>query len=133
MHFGVVKLARRGSRVLGQELEVAGVRRRQAGGLRPAARHDVLDHRTARSIATTRHRVRREHDTEAVYFELLKKVNERRHFRVVVDATRWNKLKAVWMVLQVLWILLRTRPHVVVSTGAADRSCSIPKIRIVWT
>lgn len=27
----------------------------------------------------------REHDTEAVYFELLKKVNERRHFRVVVD------------------------------------------------
>jgi patatin-related protein len=27
----------------------------------------------------------REHDTEAVYFELLKKVNERQHFRVVVD------------------------------------------------
>ena len=27
----------------------------------------------------------REHDTEAVYFELLKKVNERHHFRVVVD------------------------------------------------
>ncbi len=27
----------------------------------------------------------REHDTEAVYFELLKKVNQRHHFRVVVD------------------------------------------------
>lgn len=27
----------------------------------------------------------REHDTEAVYFELLRKVNERHHFRVVVD------------------------------------------------
>ncbi|MGD8830593.1 MAG: DUF3376 domain-containing protein, partial [Pseudomonadales bacterium] len=27
----------------------------------------------------------REHDTEAIYFEILKRVNERCHFRVVVD------------------------------------------------
>lgn len=39
--------------------------------------------------------------------------------RVVVDATRWNKLKLLWMAAQMAWILLRQRPDVVVTTGAA--------------
>lgn len=40
-------------------------------------------------------------------------------FRLVLDATRWNKLKLVWMLLQMFWIVLRERPDVVISTGAA--------------
>ena len=38
---------------------------------------------------------------------------------MIVDATRWNKLKLLRMALQITWILLRERPDVVVSTGAA--------------
>lgn len=40
-------------------------------------------------------------------------------FFCVTDATRWNKLKLVVMCLQILAILIRVRPHVVISTGAA--------------
>jgi UDP-N-acetylglucosamine:LPS N-acetylglucosamine transferase len=40
-------------------------------------------------------------------------------FFVVTDASRWNKFKLVIMALQVLWILLRQRPDVVITTGAA--------------
>lgn len=35
------------------------------------------------------------------------------------DATQWNKLGLLKMALRILWILLRERPDVVVSTGAA--------------
>jgi len=35
------------------------------------------------------------------------------------DATRWNKPALAIMALQILSILLRVRPHVVISTGAA--------------
>ncbi|MFM1832889.1 MAG: hypothetical protein RLZZ461_1205, partial [Planctomycetota bacterium] len=41
------------------------------------------------------------------------------HFRVVPDATRWNKFKLMVMALKVFWIVLRTRPHAIISTGAA--------------
>lgn len=40
-------------------------------------------------------------------------------FYAVNDATRWNKFGLVRMALKLAWILLRERPHVVVSTGAA--------------
>lgn len=40
-------------------------------------------------------------------------------FRLVVDATRWNKVKLVRMLLQIAWIVATERPDVVVSTGAA--------------
>lgn len=40
-------------------------------------------------------------------------------FRLVVDATRWNKLKLLRMLVQIAWIVLSERPDVVVSTGAA--------------
>jgi UDP-N-acetylglucosamine:LPS N-acetylglucosamine transferase len=40
-------------------------------------------------------------------------------FRVVNDATRWDKVGLVKMGLRLAWIILRTRPHVVISTGAA--------------
>jgi len=40
-------------------------------------------------------------------------------FRVINDATRWNKVGLVKMCLRIAWIVLRERPHAVVSTGAA--------------
>lgn len=40
-------------------------------------------------------------------------------FAVVQEANRWQKLKLLRLVLQVLFILLRERPHVIVTTGAA--------------
>ena len=38
---------------------------------------------------------------------------------LVRDASRWNKLGLVVQALQVLWIMVRLRPDVVISTGAA--------------
>ena len=40
-------------------------------------------------------------------------------FYSVPEATRWTKLRLVGQALTVLWIVLRTNPEVVVSTGAA--------------
>jgi UDP-N-acetylglucosamine:LPS N-acetylglucosamine transferase len=40
-------------------------------------------------------------------------------FHLVPDATRWNKLRLAWSALRVLAVLVRVRPDVVVSTGAA--------------
>ncbi|MCA9302861.1 MAG: hypothetical protein KC996_01930 [Phycisphaerales bacterium] len=40
-------------------------------------------------------------------------------FRLVVDATRWNKFRLGVMLLQMIWVLVRERPQVVISTGAA--------------
>lgn len=38
---------------------------------------------------------------------------------VINDATRWDKVGLVRMALKILWILIRERPDVVISTGAA--------------
>lgn len=40
-------------------------------------------------------------------------------FHTVRDANQWNKLAVAMMAAQMLWIVLRVRPHMVVSTGAA--------------
>lgn len=40
-------------------------------------------------------------------------------FYAVVDATRWDRLRLLKMMMQVSWIVLRERPDVVVTTGAA--------------
>ena len=37
----------------------------------------------------------------------------------VPEATRWNKLRLIYQAVTVLWVVLRTRPEVVVSTGAS--------------
>lgn len=44
---------------------------------------------------------------------------EGKPFYVVKDATRWDKLALIWMILQVCLIVLRVRPDVVITTGAA--------------
>lgn len=40
-------------------------------------------------------------------------------FYAVTDATRWSRWDLVKMVCQVSWIVLRERPDVVITTGAA--------------
>jgi UDP-N-acetylglucosamine:LPS N-acetylglucosamine transferase len=40
-------------------------------------------------------------------------------FYAVSDANLWNKAGLVKLALQMFWVLLRERPHVVISTGAA--------------
>ena len=46
---------------------------------------------------------------------------------VVYDASRWNKLRLAQMALHVLLVILRERPDVVISTGAA---CGYFSIRL---
>lgn len=40
-------------------------------------------------------------------------------FHVVNDATRWNKLAVIFMAVRMFAIILRERPDVIVTTGAA--------------
>ena len=40
-------------------------------------------------------------------------------FETIPDATRWNKVRLVWLAVRVVLILLKHRPDVVFSTGAA--------------
>ena len=40
-------------------------------------------------------------------------------FYTVPNASRWNKVGVILLALRMLWILIRVRPQVVISTGAA--------------
>jgi hypothetical protein len=40
-------------------------------------------------------------------------------FLTVPDANRWQKLRLVRQLAAIAWIVLRTRPHAIVTTGAA--------------
>lgn len=40
-------------------------------------------------------------------------------FMLVPDASRWDRVKLVWSILSVLWLVIRLRPNAIVSTGAA--------------
>jgi len=40
-------------------------------------------------------------------------------FHVIKDATRWNKIGQIQQALQVLYLVLIVRPHVIISTGAS--------------
>lgn len=52
-------------------------------------------------------------------------------FYAVRDASRWDKAALVRCALQVLWVVLRERPQVVVSTGAAPGYLAILFARLV--
>jgi UDP-N-acetylglucosamine:LPS N-acetylglucosamine transferase len=41
-------------------------------------------------------------------------------FYAIPDASMWSKLRLVWQALSVLWLLIRVRPNVVLSTGASS-------------
>jgi UDP-N-acetylglucosamine:LPS N-acetylglucosamine transferase len=56
---------------------------------------------------------------------------------VVNDATRWDRLGSLRLALRILWILLRERPDVVLSTGAAPGCFAIIlgrflRARTIW-
>lgn len=58
-------------------------------------------------------------------------------FMKIPDATRWDRMRLVWMVLRILWLLLTLRPEVVVSTGAlpgyvAVRLGKLLGARTIW-
>src|SRR5436190_17592926 len=40
-------------------------------------------------------------------------------FHLINDATRWNRIALLIMAMRILWILLRERPDVIITTGAA--------------
>jgi len=40
-------------------------------------------------------------------------------FKTVTEASRWDKLRLLKSALEVTWLLLRERPRVVITTGAA--------------
>ena len=61
----------------------------------------------------------------------------RHRLRVVNDATRWNRLALLLMAWRVFWAVLRERPDVVVTTGAAPgyfalRAGKLLGARTVW-
>jgi|SRR5450631_1268378 UDP-N-acetylglucosamine:LPS N-acetylglucosamine transferase len=58
-------------------------------------------------------------------------------FYTVNDATRWNKLGLIKMTLKLAWIILREKPQVVISTGAAPgyialRLADLLGARTIW-
>jgi len=58
-------------------------------------------------------------------------------FRVVNDATRWNRVRLVLQGLRIAWIVLIQRPDVVISTGAAPgyfalRFGKLFRARTIW-
>jgi UDP-N-acetylglucosamine:LPS N-acetylglucosamine transferase len=58
-------------------------------------------------------------------------------FYTVNDATRWNKLELIKLTLKLAWIILKERPQVVVSTGAAPgyialRLAHLLGARTIW-
>lgn len=58
-------------------------------------------------------------------------------FYVVSEANRWNKIRLVRSLLEIVWVVLKVRPDVVVTTGAAPgffavRVASLLGSRTVW-
>ena len=53
------------------------------------------------------------------------------HLIVVEDATRWNRHQLVKLGVQMLWIILRHRPAVIISTGAAPGVIALQLGRLV--
>jgi UDP-N-acetylglucosamine:LPS N-acetylglucosamine transferase len=61
-------------------------------------------------------------ESEVVYVTVLDSYRAQvpeNKFYAVHDATRWNKLGLIVLALQLTWIILKERPAVVISTGAA--------------
>jgi len=60
-----------------------------------------------------------------------------RRVHIIPDATRWNKFTVAWLALRMFWIVLRERPNVIVTTGAAPgyfalRFGRMLKARTIW-
>ena len=57
--------------------------------------------------------------TQSGYREEVARTEPDAVFLTVPDASLWQKLRLIWQALSVAWILLRYRPHAIVTTGAA--------------
>ena len=58
-------------------------------------------------------------------------------FHTINDATRWNKLGLTLLALRIAWILIRVRPKVIITTGAAPGYLAVMigsmlRIRTCW-
>jgi exopolysaccharide biosynthesis glucuronosyltransferase PssD len=61
-------------------------------------------------------------NSEVVYVTVLESYRSQvpeNKFYSVNDATRWNKLALIRLALKLAWIILKEKPSVVISTGAA--------------
>jgi UDP-N-acetylglucosamine:LPS N-acetylglucosamine transferase len=52
-------------------------------------------------------------------------------FILIPDGNRWNKIRLAWVALRVLLVLLRVRPDIVISTGAAPGFFAIRFARLL--
>lgn len=46
-------------------------------------------------------------------------------FHVVAEANRWQKWRVLQALFQIAWLVLRLRPHVIVTTGAAPGAIAL--------
>lgn len=58
-------------------------------------------------------------------------------YHVVLEANRWQKRKLIWSLLQIIFLLVKIRPDVVITTGAAPgffalRLGALMGCRTVW-
>lgn len=59
-----------------------------------------------------------------------KDVTECRYY-TISDATQWDKLGVIKLAFQILWILLKERPDVIITTGAAPGFLSIVLSKLI--
>jgi len=52
-------------------------------------------------------------------------------FHTVVDANRWERLKLVRSAAKIVWVLVRERPDVVISTGAAPGYLALRLVKLL--
>jgi UDP-N-acetylglucosamine:LPS N-acetylglucosamine transferase len=60
-----------------------------------------------------------------VQSEYKDQVDSGARFYTITDATRWSKLDLIRMILEVLWIVVKERPDIVITTGAAPGVAAI--------
>lgn len=74
-------------------------------------------------------------DCEVIYAsvrpEFKSDLEENDSFELIPDATRWDRVRLVWMILYVTFLLVKLRPDVVISTGAAPGFVAIRIARLI--
>lgn len=74
-------------------------------------------------------------DCEVIYAsvrpEFRNDLGENDKYELIPDATRWDRVRLVWMIICVTFLLLKLRPDVVISTGAAPGFVSIRIGRLI--
>lgn len=66
------------------------------------------------TYVTTKNGYRKE-----VFADCVEQSQPQPKFYPILDANRWQKVRLLWQLSQIIYILLKVRPNVIVSTGAA--------------